>query len=74
MAATCEKCGAKTSNRKNRFCDPHAAQTLQTLEAAGYLEPLTVTTVDGVQKLSNRRFLTLPDVVGKRPTRHSQPS
>lgn len=61
MATHCEICKRPLSNRKNRFCPTHATQTLRKLEASGYLEPLTVTTVDGKQTLSHQRFLTLRD-------------
>lgn len=62
MATHCEICGKANKSRKDRFCPPHQFQVLRKLEAAGYLEPLTVTTVDGVQSLSKHRFLTLPDL------------
>lgn len=61
MALNCEICKRPTKSRKDRFCPTHAKQTLRRLEASGYLEPLTVTTVDGPQKLSKHRFLTLQD-------------
>jgi len=61
MATHCKRCGRELMDRKNLYCKAHAIQTLRSLDAAGFLEPLTLTTVDGVQKLSSRRFLTLPD-------------
>jgi hypothetical protein len=64
MATHCEICGRENKSRKDRFCRQHQRQVLQKLEAEGYLEPLTVTTVDGVQTLSKHRFLTLPDEPG----------
>jgi hypothetical protein len=62
MATHCEICGRPLSDKKNRFCLPHARSTLRKLEAVGYLQPLQISTVDGAnQKLSRHRFLTLPD-------------
>lgn len=61
MALNCEICKRPTRNRKDRFCPTHAKQTLRRLEASGYLEPLEVTTVNGRQKLSNHRFLTIQE-------------
>lgn len=66
MATHCEICKRPLSNKKDRFCKPHAKATLRKLESAGYLEPLTVTTVDGQQRLSHQRFLTLQDGSNKR--------
>lgn len=65
MATHCEICKRLNRSVKDRFCPTHAKQTLRKLEASGYLEPLVVTTVDGQQKLSKQRFLTLQD--GARP-------
>lgn len=61
MALTCKICGHPTPSVKDLYCRKHQRSTLRQLEAEGYLEPLTVTTVDGVQQLSKHRFLTLPD-------------
>lgn len=69
MAQYCEICGTENQSRKDRFCPRHQRAVLRQLERSGYLEPLTVTTVDGVQRLSNRRFLTLPDDQTPNPQR-----
>lgn len=61
MAATCKICGKPNQSKKDLYCRTHQRKVLQSLEQSGYLEPLTVTTVAGQQKLSNRRFLTLQD-------------
>lgn len=66
MALNCEICGIKNTSRKDRYCRKHQKTVLRRLEQVGYLEPLKVTTVDGVQKLSRQRFLTLQD--GPPPT------
>lgn len=60
MGLHCETCDATLKDRKNRFCHRHALQVLRRMERDGYLQPLTVSTVDGAnQKLSDRRFLTV---------------
>lgn len=62
MATHCEVCGRPLKDRKNRFCLPHAKATLKAMERSGYLQPLTISTVNGPnQRLSRHRFLTLRD-------------
>jgi hypothetical protein len=57
----CEICKRPNRSKKDRFCHSHSRLMLKKMESSGYLEPLRVTTQDGVQNLSNRRFLTLPE-------------
>lgn len=60
MGLHCETCNTKLHDRKNRFCKRHALQTLRHLESVGYLQPLTISTVNGSnERISRRRFLTL---------------
>lgn len=66
MALNCEICGLPNTSRKDRYCKKHQKTVLRKLEKDGYLDPLVVTTVDGVQRLSKQRFLTLQD--GPPPT------
>ncbi len=73
MSEKCEICSRKNQSRKDRFCLYHQRQVLRKLEAEGYLEPLTLTTVNGVQTLSHRRFLTVPDSPPKLPNSASRP-
>lgn len=60
MATHCTTCGVPLADKKNLYCGRHAKATLRKLHKSGYLQPLTIRTVDGVQKLSKRRFLELP--------------
>lgn len=61
MSSRCEKCGKLNQSVQDRFCPKHAQQTLRRLERSGYLEPLTIGTASGLEKLSPDRFLTLND-------------
>lgn len=62
MGLHCKTCGVPLKDRKNLYCRPHAVATLKHLERVGYLEPLTISTVDGTnQRVSKQRFLTLRD-------------
>lgn len=59
MMKCCKECGVEIP-QKDLYCRKHGRQLLKRLEASGYLEPLTVQTVNGTVKLSTQRFLTLP--------------
>lgn len=61
MVKTCEKCGVRI-NRKDRFCQKHARAVLVAAEKSGYLQPLSVMTVDGLVQVAKRRFLTIRGV------------
>lgn len=61
MNRKCEICGRPTPEKADRYCLRHQTAILEKLDEAGYLEPLTLMTVDGQQRLSRRRFLTVPE-------------
>jgi uncharacterized Zn finger protein (UPF0148 family) len=61
MALCCKTCGQPTRHKSDLYCPTHERQVLRTLDRAGYLQPLTVQTMDGPVRLSNREFLTLPE-------------
>lgn len=58
----CKVCGELTTDQKDLYCPVHARKTLQKIakQNPSYFQPLTIVTQDGIQKLSNRRFLELP--------------
>jgi hypothetical protein len=58
VASKCEKCGAKTRSKKNRYCPRCELKVLRGLEKAGFLEPLERMTIDGPLVLGNARFLS----------------
>lgn len=58
----CKVCGSRLEDKRNLYCRKHARQLLKTMEASGYLQPLTIRTQDGIQRLSNRRFLEMPEI------------
>lgn len=64
----CEKCGKRTTSRKDRFCQRHAKAELKRLADLGYFEPLTEVTISGQHKLSKHRFLTQPTSTGASET------
>lgn len=58
----CKVCGELTADQKDLYCPVHAQKMLRKIEKANpsYFQPLTIVTQDGIQKLSNRRFLESP--------------
>lgn len=58
----CKVCGALTADKTDLYCPTHAQKMLRRIEKQHptYFQPLTIVTQDGIQKLSNRRFLTQP--------------